>query len=75
MKRWLIGLGVVSLLSTIAVSAHLYVIQRMVTDAGLGPTGAGLAKGLVWSGFAAMLAQPFVGRAAPRSLARSLSRF
>ncbi len=75
MKRWLIGIGVVFLLSAIAVSAHLYVIQRMVTDAGLGSAGAGLAKTVVWSGFAAMLAQPFVGRVAPRWLASPLSRF
>ena len=75
MKRWLIGLGVFALFSAIAVSAHLYVIQRMVTDAGIGSPGASLAKVVVWSGFAAMFAQPFFGRAAPRWLARSLSRF
>ena len=75
MKRWLIGLGFFALFSAIAVSAHLYVIQRMVTDAGIGPPGAGLAEAVVWSGFAAMFAQPFVGRVAPRWLSRPLSFF
>ena len=73
MRRWLIGLAVLCVLVAIAVGAHLYVIQRMVVDAGLGAPWAHLAVGAVWAGFAAMALQPIAERTLPRRFARLLS--
>jgi hypothetical protein len=57
MKRWLIGFAVLSVLLAIAVSAHLYVRQRMVLDAQLAAPWSGLATAVIAVGFAAMLLQ------------------
>jgi len=70
MLRWLAGLGVLSLLSLVAVSAHWYVIQRMIVDPGVSAPWAGLASALVWAGFASMLLQPIGERVLPRRIAR-----
>jgi predicted MPP superfamily phosphohydrolase len=67
MLRWLAGLGVLSL---VAVSAHWYVIQRMIVDPGVSAPWAGLASALVWAGFASMLLQPIGERVLPRRIAR-----
>lgn len=73
MQRWMIALAVIALLSLVAVSAHLYVIQRMVHDAGLASPWAELAAALVWAGFAAMLLHPLCERLLPHRVARWIS--
>jgi len=73
MKRWLIGSAVLSVLLAIAVSAHLYVRQRMVLDAKLAAPWSGLATAVIAVGFAAMLLQPLGERFLSHRAARWIS--
>ena len=73
MKRWLIGFAVLSVLLAIAVSAHLYVRQRMVLDAQLAAPWSGLATAVIAVGFAAMLLQPLGERFLSHRAARWIS--
>ena len=72
MKRALRGLGVFALILAIGVGSHLYVISRMVIDAGVPSPASYVLEGLVWVSFASIFAQPLLSRALPRRLARGL---
>jgi len=73
MRRGMIAFTVAVLLLLLTVSAHGYVIQCMVRDAGLDAPWAELAAALVWAGFAAMLLHPLGERLLPHRVARWIS--
>jgi len=71
-KRGLLGLGVFALILAVGVGSHVYVISRMVIDAGVPSPGSYILEGLVWASFASIFAQPLLSRRLPRGLSRVL---
>jgi predicted MPP superfamily phosphohydrolase len=70
MLRWLLAIPVLALVAAIVVAAHLYVIERMVVDAGLAAPWSGLARATVWTGLAALVLQPIGERWLPHRVDR-----
>ena len=72
MKRAFLGLGAFAIFLAIGIGSHLYVIRRLVVDAGVPAPAALVLEALVWASYASIIAQPLLARRLPRVPSRLL---